>query len=166
MGGFAVQLAALAGAGAVVAVCGGAKAAAVRALGATDVVDYRSTSIGAWAAADAAARECDLVVDCVGGETAAACWLAVRAGGVLLSISADPNAARPAGYDKGVAKSAWYLVEPLGSNLGEITALVDVGKLRPAVDSVFEFDEYASAFERAESGTTRGKVVIKVGGGS
>jgi len=166
VGRFLVQLAALAGAGAVVAVAGGGdgQEAALRALGATDVVDYHVQSAAAWVAGDAAGRECDLVVDGAGGSATADCWGVVKEGGTLLCLAADPNAARPAGNTKKPAKASWFLVESLGSQLATIAKLIDGGKLRPTIDSVFELDNYAEAFERLESGKAKGKIVIKVDG--
>ncbi|KAK0637438.1 hypothetical protein B0T17DRAFT_588296 [Bombardia bombarda] len=164
VGSWLVQLAALAGAGAVVAVCGPDKADAVRALGATEVVDYRKTTIKDWVAGDGDARECGLVVDVIGGETLAGCWAAVRDGGALVSITAAPDALRPEGVVKTLERSLFFIVEPLGSNLEEIGELVEAGRVRPTVDSVWEFDEYEKAFERLDSGHAKGKVVIKVSG--
>jgi len=159
VGRFALQLASLAGAGAVVAVTGSDEEV-LRSLGASDVVNYRKQSATAWAAEDPA-RECQLVIDGAGGSSTADCWGAVREGGTFLCLAADPNASRPAGNEKKV-KASWFLVNSLGSNLVPVSELIDAGKLRPTVDSVFEFDDYAKAFERLESGKAKGKIVIKV----
>jgi NADPH:quinone reductase-like Zn-dependent oxidoreductase len=162
VGSWAVQFAALAGAKAVVAVCGPGKEDAVRALGATEVVNYKETSIEEWVAADPAGRECDLVVEMVGGKTLAGCWVAVRAGGALISINTPPEMGKPAGLEKELAKSMFFIVEPLGSQLAEISELIEAGRVKPTVDSVWEFADYKKAFERLESGHANGKIVIKV----
>ncbi|KAK3334233.1 hypothetical protein B0T19DRAFT_148485 [Cercophora scortea] len=162
VGSWVVQLAALAGVRQVVAVCGGDKEDAVRQLGATEVVDYRKTPIAAWVDADAAAREFDLIIDVVGGETLGGCWAAVRAGGVLVSINTPPDLVKPAGLEKDLAKSLFFIVEPLGSNLAQIAELIEAGKVRPTVDSVWEFADFEKAFERLESGHAKGKIIIKV----
>ena len=164
VGSWLVQLAALAGAGAVIAVCGPDKVEAVRELGSTEVVNYRETSVEEWVNADPAAREADLVVDVVGGKTLTGCWSAVKQGGVLISINTPPDMVKPAGSKKELAKSEFFVVEPLGSNLNEIGELVAAGKVRPTIDSVWEFEEYEKAFERLESGHAKGKIVIKVSG--
>ncbi|OIW35190.1 NAD(P)-binding protein [Coniochaeta ligniaria NRRL 30616] len=163
VGSWAVQLASLAGAGAVVAVCGAGKEDAVRKLGATEVVDYTQTSIEEWVAADPAAREVDFVFDVVGGKTLAGCWRAVREGGALISVNTPPDMVRPAGLEKEVGKSLFFIVEPLGSNLAEVAELIRAGKVRPTVDSVWPFEQFEKAFEKVESGHTNGKIVIKVG---
>ncbi|KAB5580629.1 hypothetical protein GE09DRAFT_1279501 [Coniochaeta sp. 2T2.1] len=164
VGGWAVQLASLAGAGGVVAVCGKGKEEKVRKLGATEVVDYTATSIEEWAAADPGKREVDLVFDVVGGKSLAGCWAAVKEGGVILSVNTPPDMVKPAALEgkKKVEKSEFFIVEPLGSNLAEIAELVKEGKVKPVVDSVWPFDQFEKAFERLESGHGNGKIIIKV----
>ena len=162
VGSWVVQFAALAGAKAVVAVCGGNKEHDVRQLGATEVVNYQKTSIEQWVAGDPEAREVDLVIDMIGGTSLAGCWRAVRKGGVLVSINTPPDMVKPAGLEKEVAKSLFFIVEPLGSNLAEIGELIEAGKVRPVVDSVWEFGDFRKAFDRLESGHAKGKIIIKV----
>lgn len=167
VGSWVVQLAAAAGAGAVVALCGRGKGALAAELGAGEVVDYTEIGIGEWVEQDPAARECELVVDCFGGDTLAQCWVAVKDGGALLSIVGDPQGAKPKEGDhahKELAKAAWFLVEPLGKNLDEISGLIEAGRVRPLVDSVWELEEYEKAFAKIEDGHARGKVVIKIDG--
>lgn len=163
VGAWAVQLARAAGAGSVVGVCGAGSAALVKSLGADEIVDYGRQSLAAWAAEDPAARECDLVVDCVGGATLAHCWTAVKEGGRLVSVCATPEESRPEGLEK-QASSLWFVIDPLGTDLDVIRGLVEEGTCRPIVDSVFEFEEYAKAWEKVEGGHAKGKVVLKVNG--
>ncbi|KAL2128653.1 hypothetical protein VTI74DRAFT_8899 [Chaetomium olivicolor] len=162
VGSWVVQLAKLAGAKAVVAVCGPGKEEAVRALGATEVVNYREQSIDEWVAADAEKREVDLVVEMVGGKTLAGCWAAVKDGGAMVCINTPPEYGKPEGIKKQLSKGLFFIVEPLGSNLEEISELIMAGKVQPTVDSVWEWDDFERAFERLESGHANGKVIIKV----
>jgi len=162
VGSWVVQLAALAGAKGVVAVCAGDKEEAVRQLGATEVVDYRKISTEAWVAADPAARECNLIIDMIGGKSLAGCWSAVRSGGAIVSINTPPDMVKPAGLEKQVGKSLFFIVKPLGSNLAEIGRLIEAGRVRPVVDSVWAFADFKKAFERLESGHAKGKIIIKV----
>jgi NADPH:quinone reductase-like Zn-dependent oxidoreductase len=164
VGGWAVQFARAAGAGAIVGVCSGSKAASVRSYGATEIVDYTVESLGDWAKADST-RACDLVFDCVGGTTTVQCWSAVKDGGALLSISNMPEMVKPEENTKTLSKCAMFIVEPLGSQLTQITNLIDsgVGKFEPLIDSVVEFEEFQSAFDKVESGHAKGKVIIKIG---
>lgn len=163
VGSWAVQLAAAAGAGAIVAVSGPSKVDDVRKAGATDIIDYTKQSVADWAAQDPSSTQCDMALDCVGGDSLAGCWLAVREGGVLLSVSDSPDRVRPASVaSKQLAKASWFLVEPRGSDLAEITKIVDACMGKPWVDSAVEFEDFQNAFDKAETRHTKGKVVIKV----
>jgi NADPH:quinone reductase-like Zn-dependent oxidoreductase len=161
-GGWAVQLAARAGAKAVVAVCGGDKEAAVREMGAAEVVDYTKTSLEEWVAADPAAREVDLVFEMVGGKSLTGCWSAVKEGGAMICINSPPESGKPEGMKKELSKALFFIVKPLGSNLSEIGELIEAGHVRPTVDSVWEFEDFKKAFARVDSGHAKGKVIIKL----
>lgn len=162
VGSWAVQLAALAGAGAVVAYAGGASAEHLKELGATEVVDYKKTSLQEWVAQDPAQREVDAIMDCVGGATLSSCWYAVKDGGVLLSVATDPMQDRPASMTKNLATAKWFLVEPKGSQLDLVAKLIEQGKCVTKVDSAVELEDFQTAFDSVEQKTAKGKVVIKV----
>lgn len=49
-----------------------------------------------------------------------------------------------------------------GQQLGEITKLIETGKIKPVVDKVFPFDQTNDAFAYIKSGRAKGKVVVKV----
>lgn len=49
-----------------------------------------------------------------------------------------------------------------GSQLQQITALIESGKIKPVIDKVFPFEQTNDAMAYVESGRTKGKVVIKV----
>lgn len=162
VGGWAVQFAAAAGAGAIIAVNNGAKAPFVKGLGATEVVDYTKVTVDAWVAEDPAAREVDLVIDCIGGPTMKNLWVALKDGGSFVSISMPPDMVKPDAYAKTPAKSTFFIVEPLGSQLADIAKLIDAGNFKPLVDSVMEFEQFQEAFDKVEGRKTSGKVIIKV----
>ncbi|RYP60414.1 hypothetical protein DL770_009998 [Monosporascus sp. CRB-9-2] len=161
VGGWAVQLAALAGAGVVVAVCGPDKEATVKQLGATETLNYRETSVREWATADAG-RQVDLVVDCIGGETLAGCWIAVKEGGAMISVNTPPDMVKPAGLNKNLAESLFFIVDPYGKNLKEIATLIEAGKVKALVDSVWGMNDFQKAFERLQEGHAKGKIIIKI----
>lgn len=164
VGSWAVQLAVAAGVGSVVAVCGPSKVVDVAKLGPAgqlEVVDYSVQSLESWASGREA--DCDLVLDCAGGATLAACWAAVREGGRLFSVVAGPDEARPEAYvGKKLARSEFFLVRPDGTDLADVARLVDEGRCFPWVDSVFEFADFEKAFKKVEGKGCKGKVVIKV----
>ena len=49
-----------------------------------------------------------------------------------------------------------------GSQLRQITPLIESGVIRPVVDKVFPFDSTNDAMAFVESGRAKGKVVLKV----
>ena len=49
-----------------------------------------------------------------------------------------------------------------GSQLREITRLVNAGVIRPVVDRVFPFESTNEAMAYVEAGRAKGKVVVKV----
>ncbi|OAA76752.1 Alcohol dehydrogenase superfamily, zinc-type [Akanthomyces lecanii RCEF 1005] len=163
VGSWAVQLAALAGAGAVVAYAGGTSSAdQVKKLGATETIDYKTTKLDVWVAQNPEQRSVDAVLDCVGGPTLASCWHVVKQGGVLLSVASDPAQNRPESVTKTTSVAKWFLVEPKGSQLALIAKLMEEGKCRTKVDSAVEFEDFQTAFEKVEQKTAKGKIVIKI----
>jgi NADPH:quinone reductase-like Zn-dependent oxidoreductase len=58
----------------------------------------------------------------------------------------------------------FFIVEPDGVQLEGITRLIEEGRIRTVVDSVWAFKDFGKAFEKVESGRARGKVVIDVSG--
>lgn len=163
VGMWAVQLAALAGTGRIVALCSGTEANNVRRLGATDVIDYKAQGVSEWVAMEPTEeRQVDLVIDCVGGETLASCWAAVRCGGKLLSVSGNPMDAKPADCNKELDVAKWFLVEPKGKQLEQISKLMEDGKCGTKVDSSVSFADFQQAFDKVEERRAKGKVVIKI----
>ncbi|MBK0370245.1 NADP-dependent oxidoreductase [Flavobacterium agrisoli] len=49
-----------------------------------------------------------------------------------------------------------------GSQLEEITALIELGAIKPVIDKVFPFEKTNDAMTYIESGRTKGKVIVKV----
>jgi NADPH:quinone reductase-like Zn-dependent oxidoreductase len=85
----------------------------------------------------------DLVFDTRGGE--------VPAGERVVTIAEE------------IPGGTYFIVEPNHEQLTELTALVDAGRLRAEVDSVFPLTDARSAFERVATRGKRGKVVLEVG---
>ncbi|KAK2616297.1 hypothetical protein QQS21_000731 [Conoideocrella luteorostrata] len=162
VGGFAIQFAAGAGAGSVVGVCGTDKLEQVRSLGASSVVDYKKQILESWVEENTSEREFDLVIDCVGGETMIGLWRAVKDGGEFISVSDMPDRLRPEGNTKKLKKSEFFIVKSLGSQLAHIARLVDQGRVKALVDSVYEFEDFQKAFDKLDRRSAKGKIVIKI----
>lgn len=163
VGGWAVHLASLAGAGRIVALCDSSTVAYVNALGCSETIDYKKETVSEWVAKDPALRKVDVVFDCVGGRVLGTCWSAVRDGGVLLSVTGDPGKEKPAWSTTRPATATWMLVEANGTHLQSISALMQGGqKCVTKVDSVMDFADFQKAFDKVEARKANGKVVIQL----
>jgi NADPH:quinone reductase-like Zn-dependent oxidoreductase len=143
VGHFATQLARWRGAR-VVGAASGARADAVRRLGADEVVG--STD---------GLAPVDLVFDTVGGALLERSAAVVKKGGRLVSVAEEPPVSAP-------VEAHYFVVEPKREQLVEITALIEAGHVQPAIDSVFPLTDARAAFERSMAAGKAGKVVIRV----
>ncbi|KAF9777328.1 hypothetical protein IL306_004459 [Fusarium sp. DS 682] len=161
VGSWAVQLARLAGVKTTTAVVGTQNIEFVGQLGATETIDYKKQTIGEWVAEDSASRQFDLVFDCIGVPSLAQTWYAVREGGTLVSVCAPPEQNRPEDVKKQV-NTIFFVIDPLGKDLNVITKLLEAGQIKPNIDSVVSFDKFEEAWDKVETGRTRGKIVVMV----
>jgi NADPH:quinone reductase-like Zn-dependent oxidoreductase len=146
VGHIATQLARWRGAR-VIGTATGAGVDAAKRFGAHDVVD-RSTTLF-----EDVVEPVDLVFDTVGGAPLARSGSVLRAGGTVVSVAEEPP--------EGVG-GVYFVVEPDGAQLSELTGIIDEGSLRPEIDGVFPLTEARAAFERVMSPGKRGKVVLEV----
>ena len=151
VGYLATQLACARGAH-VIASTSAASTEVARALGAAEVMDIADVSL------QEALEPVDLVFDTVGGEPLLHTPRIVRRGGTIVSIAEEP----PEISSEAEVKSTYFVVEPNGEQLLDLTRLVDSGEMRPAVDSVFGLSEAREAFARSMARGKRGKVVLRV----
>ena len=152
VGAYAVQLAALHGAR-VTATASARDLAFVTALGAQDVLDYSGRF-------EDHVRDVDVVIDPVGGTTTARSWPTLRNGGTLVAIADEPDTES---RGRGDVHSVYFVVKPDGGQLRELAKLVDDGRLRPVVSSVFDLGALPEAFRAPRGDRPPGKVVISVG---
>ncbi len=164
-GGFAVQLAKMAGAK-VAATCGPANLDYVRSLGADLAIDYRQGDVRAQVAAWAP-DGVDLVVDTVGQGTLLDSIEMVRRGGIVAPIGtliADepmPDAARAA--ELGVS------IVPTIANFArqerQLNALVEAlgaGKIKAPAIEILPLAQAGEAHRRVKDGHVRGKILLAV----
>ncbi|KAK5063130.1 hypothetical protein LTR84_005206 [Exophiala bonariae] len=165
VGVYVTQLAKLAGLH-VIGTTGTRNVDFVTSLGADEVLDYTKTDLRTWVAEDPS-RKVDFVFALAGGVSRDQAWHALKENGQLLTIVPPPDfnwvfdLDTPAGVDPSV-KGRFFVMHPSGDQLEKITELIEAGKLKPLVDSVWEFDDYEKAIERLNSGKTSGKVILKV----
>ncbi len=153
VGHFAVQLAKVKGAY-VIGTASARNAEFLRGLGVDQIIDYTTTPL------DKAVQGVDVVFDTVGGETREQAIDVLKRGGTLVSTVVG----RPSEEHVAAAgiQARGMLVHPGSEQLTEIARLIDEGRVRPVVDTVFPLADTRKAHELSESGHVRGKIVLRV----
>jgi NADPH:quinone reductase-like Zn-dependent oxidoreductase len=154
VGHFAVQLAKAAG-GHVIGTASAANREFVLGLGADEFIDYRSTDF-----ADAA-RDVDVVLDTLGGDTAIRSLDTLRTGGIVVSILRGGPELAAAAAARGM-RAATMLVEADHAGMAAIADLAAAGTLRPTIAGTFPLADAAKAHALGETGHTAGKLVLVV----
>lgn len=155
VGQWLVQLATWVGAE-VIASCGSNNADLVSSLGAKQVIS-RGTDMRQWAAEN---EKADIVYDCYGKKTLEDAWWVVKEGGTLISIVQPPEQMKPVGFGLKNITNFFFIVEPIGAHLIEITKGLEEKRFSPTLDSVYPLTKFQEAFEKVASGKTRGKVAL------
>jgi NADPH:quinone reductase-like Zn-dependent oxidoreductase len=142
----------------VTGVCSSANLELVRSLGASHVVDYMKQdplTIG---------RRFDAVFDCVGHHTFWSYRAVLRRGGRHVGISCSRgHVLRSAlSWLTPWGKSCQFHVKAMGTDLAQLSALVDSGKIRPLISHRYSLDEIAAAHLQSETGRTVGKISVTV----
>jgi NADPH:quinone reductase-like Zn-dependent oxidoreductase len=152
VGHFAVQLAKWKGA----FVAGTASARNhdfLRQLGVDQPIDYTTVRF------EDVARDFDVVLDALAGETRTRSWGVLKKGGILVTILGQPSQEDAKAHG---VRAAGIFVQPNPKQLAEIAALVDSGKLKPHLEAVFPLAEAAKAHQLGETNAVRGKIVLRV----
>ncbi len=151
--------------------------ALVKSLGADVVVDYKTQDF------EEVLRGYDVILNSQDGKTLEKSLRVLKRGGKLISISGppDPEFGKAIGAPgfvrlvmrllsseirwkaagRGVSYSFLFM-KANGSQLSEITRLLDAGVIRPVVDRVFPFESTNEAMAYVDAGRAKGKVVVKV----
>ncbi len=151
VGTMVIQLAKLHGAE-VIATASARNREFVAHLGATQVIDYREARF------EEQVKDVDVVFDTVGGDTLERSWGVLKPGGRLVTVV---STAANSTDDR--VKKAFFIVEPNQKQLVEVGALLDSGRLHPAVDAVIRFSHAAEAYAGETARQGRGKLVIALG---
>jgi NADPH:quinone reductase-like Zn-dependent oxidoreductase len=157
VGVWLVQIGKLLGAE-IIGTCGPKNVEFVKSLGASEVLNYRTTDIKAWASDEK--NKVDLVIDCIGGKSLEDAWWTLKDNATFLGIVQPPEQKKPEGLELPNVTSKFFIMTPSGKDLEEITKLVEAGKAWPIVDSVWSLEQFEHAYARLESGHARGKVVF------
>jgi len=125
----------------------------LRKLGVDEPIDYTQQRF------ENVARNIDIVLDTIGGETQERSWKVLRQGGILVSL------VRPPSEEKAKAlgvRDAFVAGHPSGAQLAEIAKMIDSGQLAPIIDRILPLCEARRAHELSQSGHVRGKIVLRV----
>ncbi|GAA5143448.1 NADP-dependent oxidoreductase [Nocardioides marinquilinus] len=156
VGGYAVQLAAAAGAH-VIATAGPGSAERVRAQGAAEVVDHTAGDV-----ATAVTEPVDVVLNLAPVDPGVLASFAglVRDGGIVVNTTVWMPA--PTDEARGV-RGVNLFVETDAAALAELVARVDRGELRVDVAERVALADLPDVHARAAAGTLPGKVVVEIG---
>ncbi len=124
----------------------------VSALGADEAIDYQNDDFTRL-------KNMDVIFDTMGGEVQEQSWQCIKAGGTMVSIASTPEAALATKYS---ATGVFCFVQPSRSQLTELAALFDAGKLKIEVAVVLPLAQVAEAHEKSQTAKTRGKLVLAV----
>jgi NADPH:quinone reductase-like Zn-dependent oxidoreductase len=149
----------------------------VKSLGADIVIDYRKDDF------ETILKDYDVVLNSQDAKTLEKSLRILKPGGKLISISGPPDPSfaeeiKAPWFMKfivrllsaGVRKKAkrlnvsysFLFMRAEGTQLGQITSLIDAGIIKPVIDKVFPFEQTNEAMGYVETGRAKGKVVIKI----
>ena len=150
----------------------------VKGLGADVVVDYRKQAF------ETVLHDYDVVLDSLGGRTLHKSLEVLKPGGKVISVAGPPDAAlarelgagpviRPAmsalsfrirrAARRHKVTNSFLFMKASGDQLRELTPLVETGRIRPVVDTVFPFESAPEALEYLEAGRAKaGKGVVRM----
>ncbi|MGJ7602713.1 NADP-dependent oxidoreductase [Variovorax sp. LT1R20] len=149
----------------------------VKALGADVVIDYKQQDFAT------VLRGYDVVLNSLGTNELNKSLQVLKPGGHLISISGPPTptfaVARGLAWPlqqvlrllsfgirrkakKNGSKYTFVFMRADGTQLREITSLVESGAIQPVVDKVFAFEDTQKALVYVDSGRAKGKIVVQV----
>src|SRR6202162_4709769 len=152
VGHFAVQLAKWKGAY-VFATASTKNQDLLRELGADEPIDYTQHRF------ENVARDIDIVLDTMGGETQERSWSVLKKGGVLVSLVQPPSEEKA--KELGV-RAAIIGAQPNGAQLAELAKINDSGTMQTVIDRILRLSEARRAHELSQSGHTHGKIALRV----
>ena len=152
VGLFAIPIAKIRGAK-VIATASTANQDFLKQLGADVAIDYKLQKF------EEIAKEVDVVVDGVGGDTLARSYPIVKKGGIVVSLVARLDQAQ---LDKHEIRGVSLEVESNGDELAQIGKLIDEKKVKVVISRSFPLADAAKAQAKADTGHARGKIVLKV----
>lgn len=124
---------------------------AAKALGADEIVDYKSQDFTELLS------DYDAVYDTAGGDEFAKALGILKRGGIAVTMAAQPDQAQA--KELGVTAIA-QMTNVTSEMLDQLREHVESGVVKPFVGKEYSLDEVQDAFTARESGTVNGKVVL------
>lgn len=162
VGSFAVQIGTALGA-AVSAVCSESNRELAVGLGACQVIDYKKEDFKKMP------TQYDIVFDTIGRESLSQCAAILKPGGVYVSTVPKPANLIDAALStlkhvvvKSARRAAVVMVKPDGVALQQIAQLVQAGKIRTVIDTVYPLSEVKQAHDLSRSLRAKGKIILKI----
>ena len=135
-----------------------------RDLGADEVLNHRTMSVGKEIRSRTGKKGVTVVVDSVGQTTWEQSLIALGKGGRLVTCGGTSGPM----VQTDVRRLFWNQWTIMGSTMGNDAEFDDVvselraGRLLPVIDSEFDLEDGSSAFERMAAGRQFGKIVVRI----
>jgi len=135
-----------------------------KSLGADEVINHRTSSVGKEIRARTGKRGVSIVIDSVGQSTWNDSLIALGRAGRLVTCGGTSGAT----VQTDVRRLFWNQWTIMGSTMGNdaefdtITDELRAGRLMPVIDSTFSLSDGRKAFERMANGDQFGKIVIRI----
>lgn len=128
----------------------------VKSYGADKVIDYTQEAF------ECTLSGYDVVFDTIGGDVQSKSFKVLSKGGILVSIVSQPDQNIA---DQHSVRTGYFFLQPDGEKLARLGQLIEVGKVRPVVGTVFPLEDTAKAHALSESHHAQGKIVILIPAG-
>jgi len=152
VGSFAIPIAKARGMK-VIATASTAHQATLKQLGVDQAIDYTTTKF------EDVVKDVDVVLNCVRADALARSYGVVKKGGMIVSITDEPDQSECAKYSITCSRMGAH---PDSTVLEELTKLIEAGKMKPIVSQTFPLSDANKAHEQIETRHTLGKIVLKV----
>jgi NADPH:quinone reductase-like Zn-dependent oxidoreductase len=157
VGGYAVQIAKLLGAGLVVGTASAAKAEMVKGYGADRVVDYKTTPL------TSITERFDIVYDVASKSSFGESAPLLNAKGTY--VTQLPTLTMVTGMIRALfssKRSKFIIAKSATADLAQVSRWFDEGKLSPILDQAYPLADVPKALERLRAGDVRGKLAITI----
>ena len=152
IGSFAIQIAKARGAK-VIATASTEHQTLLKQLGVDQAIDYTTTKF------EDVVNGVDVVFNCVRADALARSYGVLKKGGVIVSITQDPDQTECAKHS---IRCSSVGAHPDAKVLEELTKLIEAGKMKPIVSQTLPLADASKAHQQIETHHTLGKIVLKV----